>query len=1179
MAGFSLTSLLWLLLLQLAASQSLKSPAEYFASLSLNKCPIRCDDPGSSTQNWTLYHTVDQLMTCDKPTLLNFAFSSSDNATASSGGITAVDAHQDTNKPFVALGCSTNKGHLVFDEQPRAFDALIQKGIKNSTVNIEVFSESIPGLYIPGQKFSVIREIQASLLFNTSAATQQYDGSTSLTINYGDTTVGVYIGGGLDTGGVALYQLENFIPFVQDRDNNTTTGLQLCGDNRTAQYTMGIVIDTTPDAALRLFRVQHALRSWSLSHCVERLGRRESFIPSTFWLREPFGSTLLNGTSYASNWTSPASPGSLNRAMAKTLSQVAECRTIQVVSGDSCASLAQKCGLRNANDITKFNPQKDFCATLRPGQSICCSAGTLPDIRPKPTPGGACASYVVKNGDFCSQIAAANGLTVEELEKFNENTWGWNGCNNLYVGTNLCLSKGNPPLPAPVPNAICGPQKPGTTNPKPGTDLASLNPCPLNACCTVWGQCGTTAEFCTVKGVPFGTPLKPWRVGCISNCGTKIVNNESPPSEFKRIGYFEAWNMADKKERPCLFMDATQIPTGYTHIHFAFGDVSSNFAVGVGKLKDQFDKFVKMRGFKRIIAFGGWTASTHPSSFWIFREGVKPGNREVLASNIAKFVVDNDLDGVDLDWEYPGAPDIPDIPSADPLDGLAYLELLKLLRQKLPREKQLAIAAPASYWYLKQFPIGEISKIVDYIVYMTYDLHGQWDFNNPWSSPGCPAGNCLRSHINMTETVNALSMVTKGGVPSTKLVIGVTSYGRSFRMVDPSCTGPMCTFTGSKSGAKPGRCTRTAGYLANAEIQEVLRHDKSARTYYDESTMSDVLVYGSDWVAYMNDDNKRRREALWKSMNFGGISDWAIDLAQFLHNDVSQVPSLPMEEIKEDWANITCKHPYARNSTYKESDRWNTLKADQAWKYVVDRWNASRDNANIDFSLFVSQLLNGPENMYCHRVSVLNGCVGTIECNDDLERRPAATLILRSFMNLASIYFNMYEGVLAAQTSLLTTLPTFSSTFAPDQKADKNLVMTLDILSAGFGVLAGPVFGKAFSAGRFFINNPGIGEKLESTIMGAVDFGLSEAKKHVESGVLKRHAKWGNKGLDKLPDLTGSEEHRNNLIEEVNNGDVKLLPGIMNIPMCDPQTVFDNWVKRTAGQKTDWPSFPCNKED
>jgi GH18 family chitinase len=34
--------------------------------------------------------------------------------------------------------------------------------------------------------------------------------------------------------------------------------------------------------------------------------------------------------------------------------------------------------------------------------------------------------------------------------------------------------------------------------------------------------------------------------------------------------------------------------------------------------------------------------------------------------------------------------------------------------------------------YLKGMPIKEISEVVDYFVYMTYDLHGQWDYGNKW---------------------------------------------------------------------------------------------------------------------------------------------------------------------------------------------------------------------------------------------------------------------------------------------------------------------------------------------------------------------------------------------------------------------------------------------------------------
>lgn len=91
------------------------------------------------------------------------------------------------------------------------------------------------------------------------------------------------------------------------------------------------------------------------------------------------------------------------------------------------------------------------------------------------------------------------------------------------------------------------------------------------------------------------------------------------------------------------------------------------------------------------------------------------------------------MDGVDFDWEYPGATDIPGIPPGSPEDGANYLEFLKMMRSALPPQYSISIAAPASFWYLQGFPIADISAVVDYIIYMTYDLHGQWDFGNDFS--------------------------------------------------------------------------------------------------------------------------------------------------------------------------------------------------------------------------------------------------------------------------------------------------------------------------------------------------------------------------------------------------------------------------------------------------------------
>jgi GH18 family chitinase len=112
-----------------------------------------------------------------------------------------------------------------------------------------------------------------------------------------------------------------------------------------------------------------------------------------------------------------------------------------------------------------------------------------------------------------------------------------------------------------------------------------------------------------------------------------------------------------------------------------------------------------------------------PETYQIFRNGVKPANRLTMATKIANFIKENGLDGVDIDWEYPGAPDLPDFDPGIKEDGPNYLAFLVIFKNLL-LGKSVSITAPVSYWYLKQFPIKDIAKVTDYIVYMTYDLHG-----------------------------------------------------------------------------------------------------------------------------------------------------------------------------------------------------------------------------------------------------------------------------------------------------------------------------------------------------------------------------------------------------------------------------------------------------------------------
>lgn len=132
-----------------------------------------------------------------------------------------------------------------------------------------------------------------------------------------------------------------------------------------------------------------------------------------------------------------------------------------------------------------------------------------------------------------------------------------------------------------------------------------------------------------------------------------------------------------------------------------------------------------------------------------------------------------------------------------------------------------------------------------------------------------------------------MSMVTKAGVPATKVIIGMALYGRSFKMTDPGCYGPECHFTGPESGATAGDCTVEPGYLSNYEIRKIIAENGNVQQYGDND--GDILVYDDvQWVAWMSRSMYESRVDWITGLNFGGIADWAVDLeAEFGDGDGS----------------------------------------------------------------------------------------------------------------------------------------------------------------------------------------------------------------------------------------------------------------------------------------------------
>lgn len=155
---------------------------------------------------------------------------------------------------------------------------------------------------------------------------------------------------------------------------------------------------------------------------------------------------------------------------------------------------------------------------------------------------------------------------------------------------------------------------------------------------------------------------------------------------------------------------------------------------------------------KILIAFGGWAFSDPGPSQSIFPSLISNAeNRATFITNLLGFLSEYGYDGVDFDWEYPGADDR----GGSDQDAANYVLLLKELRTAISSASHkyiITFTAPTSYWYLRHFDIKGMEEHVDWINLMSYDLHGVWDGNSP-------IGKQVLSHTNLTEIDHALELV------------------------------------------------------------------------------------------------------------------------------------------------------------------------------------------------------------------------------------------------------------------------------------------------------------------------------------------------------------------------------------------------------------------------------------
>lgn len=109
-----------------------------------------------------------------------------------------------------------------------------------------------------------------------------------------------------------------------------------------------------------------------------------------------------------------------------------------------------------------------------------------------------------------------------------------------------------------------------------------------------------------------------------------------------------------------------------------------------------------------------------------------------------------------------------------------YLHLLATLRRYLPPPQfLLTTALPAGEWALQHLDLAQASQYLDLINVMTYDFSGPWvdrvGHHAQLRAPPRPHNDAAR-----ISGESAVQYLRSHGVPPSKIMFGVPTYGRSF---------------------------------------------------------------------------------------------------------------------------------------------------------------------------------------------------------------------------------------------------------------------------------------------------------------------------------------------------------------------------------------------------------------
>jgi chitinase len=278
---------------------------------------------------------------------------------------------------------------------------------------------------------------------------------------------------------------------------------------------------------------------------------------------------------------------------------------------------------------------------------------------------------------------------------------------------------------------------------------------------------------------------------------------------------------------------------------------------------------------KVMVACGGWGGSGGFSDM-----AASVDSRKKFVDSAVRFLLEYNLDGLDIDWEYPGmyAAGNPYMPE----DKENFTSLMKELREAMDATgRKLILTFASAGWenYYRYIELGKVMKYADYMNVMTYDAVGggtpytAHHTNLGWVKPedvkNTPAHSIVEERgydLIPRSAEKIINFCIDKGVDPKQIVIGGAFYGKGWKGVSPDNNGLYQAHEGAWSAG------------SYSTIKEKYENKNGFVRYWDPVAKA-AYLYNSEekvFISYEDPKSIQLKTQYAIDAGLGGIMFWQL---------------------------------------------------------------------------------------------------------------------------------------------------------------------------------------------------------------------------------------------------------------------------------------------------------------